>query len=150
MFFRRSMTVLEILETLEPTPDLVDSLPQAESPRASGWRWTISSGSRSSSRWWSWPTTSRWIFSDRPQRSGRAAASGCAAVTVALVAEKVETQEEYQQACEEGFTLFQGYYFCRPALLKNRKIPANRLSQIEILQHLRGDAIDLHKTEPTW
>jgi len=27
-----------------------------------------------------------------------------------LVAEKVETQEEYKQACKEGFTLFQGYY----------------------------------------
>ena len=45
---------------------------------------------------------------------------------VALVAEKVETQEEYQQARAEGFTLFQGYYFCRPVLMKNRKVPANR------------------------
>ena len=32
--------------------------------------------------------------------------------TVALVAEKIETQEEYKLACSEGFTLFQGYFFC--------------------------------------
>lgn len=66
-------------------------------------------------------------------------------VTVALVAEKVETQEEFKQACAEGFTLFQGYYFCRPVLIENRKMPANRFSQIEILQLLRADSIELRK-----
>jgi len=57
----------------------------------------------------------------------------------------VETQEDNQQACSEGFTLFQGYYFCRPILLKNRKIPANQLSYIEILQLLQGESIDMRK-----
>jgi len=64
---------------------------------------------------------------------------------VALIAEKIETQEEYRQACQEGFTLFQGYFFCRPVLLGNRKIPSNRLSHIEILQALREQALDLKK-----
>lgn len=66
-------------------------------------------------------------------------------VTMALVAEKVETQEEYQQARKEGFRLFQGYYFCRPVLLKGNKIPSNRLFQIEILQLLQDDLIDVRK-----
>jgi len=66
-------------------------------------------------------------------------------VAVAYVAEKIETQEDYKQARLEGFKLFQGYYFCRPVLLKNRKIPANRFSQIEIMRLLRSDPIDLHK-----
>ncbi len=66
-------------------------------------------------------------------------------VTVALVAEKIETQQEYLQACQEGFTLFQGFYFCRPVLMENRKVPANRLSQIEILQMLRDDSIELRR-----
>jgi EAL and modified HD-GYP domain-containing signal transduction protein len=66
-------------------------------------------------------------------------------VAVALLAEKVETQEEYKRACDEGFTLFQGYYFCRPLLMESRKVPSNRLSQIEILQLLRGDAFDWKK-----
>ena len=63
---------------------------------------------------------------------------------MALIAEKVETQGEYQQARDEGFTLIQGYYFCRPVLMKNRRVPANRLSQIEILRVLHEDTIDLH------
>jgi hypothetical protein len=64
---------------------------------------------------------------------------------VALVAEKVETQEEFKQARAEGFALFQGYYFCRPVLMENRKVPHNRLSQIEILQLLRDESIELRK-----
>lgn len=66
-------------------------------------------------------------------------------VTVALLAKKVETQEQYRQAREEGFTLIQGYYFCRPALLENRKVPANRLSQVEILRLLQDESLNLQK-----
>jgi EAL and modified HD-GYP domain-containing signal transduction protein len=66
-------------------------------------------------------------------------------VTVALVAEKIETQEEFTQACQEGFTLFQGYYFCRPALIESHKIPENSLSHIEIMQLLRSQVIDVRK-----
>jgi len=62
---------------------------------------------------------------------------------IKFVAEKVETLEEHEQARKEGFTLFQGYYFCRPVLLKNRKIPANRFSYIRILQLLHDEPLHL-------
>jgi EAL and modified HD-GYP domain-containing signal transduction protein len=62
-----------------------------------------------------------------------------------LVAEKVESPQEYQQAREEGFTLFQGYYFCRPVLLKNRSIPSNQLFHIQILKLLHDDPLDFRK-----
>jgi EAL and modified HD-GYP domain-containing signal transduction protein len=64
---------------------------------------------------------------------------------IVLLAEKVETQEEYRQACSEGFTLFQGYYFCRPELMKNRKIPSNSLCHFEIMRLLQHDPIDWDK-----
>jgi EAL and modified HD-GYP domain-containing signal transduction protein len=60
-----------------------------------------------------------------------------------LIAEKVETQQDYREAVSEGFHLFQGFYFCRPVLMKNRKVPANRLSQIEILKVMQQDPVDL-------
>jgi len=62
-----------------------------------------------------------------------------------LLAEKVETQKEYELARKEGFTLFQGYYFCRPELIRNRKIPSNHLCHFEILQLLQKDPIDWEK-----
>lgn len=64
---------------------------------------------------------------------------------IALLAEKVETQQEYRQSCAEGFTLFQGYYFCRPMLIEGREVPANRLFQFEILQLLHTDPIDMRE-----
>jgi EAL and modified HD-GYP domain-containing signal transduction protein len=63
--------------------------------------------------------------------------------TVTLLAEKVETQEEYLKARDEGFTLMQGYYFCRPVLMENRAVPANRLSQLGILRLLQEETIDV-------
>jgi len=49
------------------------------------------------------------------------------------------------QACAEGFILFQGYFFCRPLLLENRKVPANRFAHFQILELLRHDPLNLHR-----
>jgi len=43
--------------------------------------------------------------------------------TAILVAEKIETREEYELALEEGFRLFQGYYLARPSLFCRPKFP---------------------------
>jgi EAL and modified HD-GYP domain-containing signal transduction protein len=58
---------------------------------------------------------------------------------------KVDTQEDYQEACAEGFTLFQGNYFCHPVLLKKHKVPASRLFHFEIVKLLHHDPIDVRK-----
>jgi len=63
--------------------------------------------------------------------------------SVSLVATRVETQEDYRRAAHEGFTLFQGFYFCLPELFSNAKVPANRLIHFHILQHLYRNPIDL-------
>ena len=65
--------------------------------------------------------------------------------SIAMVAKKVETQEDFQLASAEGFTLFQGSYFCHPVLLKKRKVPANRMLHFEIVRMLHHDPIDIHQ-----
>lgn len=62
---------------------------------------------------------------------------------VALVASNVHTQDAYNEACAEGFSLFQGFYFCHPELIRGSKVPANRAAQIEILRQLFRDPLDL-------
>ncbi len=62
-----------------------------------------------------------------------------------LVGQKVETQEDYAQACAIGFTHFQGGYLCQPVLLKKRKVPANRMFHFEIVRELYRDPIDVRK-----
>lgn len=46
---------------------------------------------------------------------------------IKLLAEKVETQAEYQQAKEMGFNFFQGYYFCQPEMQVAKDIDASYL-----------------------
>ncbi len=64
---------------------------------------------------------------------------------ISLVAQKVNTQDDYRDAAAKGFTLFQGSYFCQPVLLKERKIPANRLFHFDIVRELYRDPIDIKK-----
>lgn len=59
------------------------------------------------------------------------------------LAEKVETREEYELACKEGFRLFQGYYFCKPSLLKKRAVPSNRLVHLRLLKLMLKDPLDI-------
>ena len=61
------------------------------------------------------------------------------------LAKKVDTQEEYRQACADGFALFQGNYFCHPVLLTKHKVPANRLFHFEIVRLLHHDPIDVRQ-----
>lgn len=53
-----------------------------------------------------------------------------------LLAEKVETREQFEQAKRDGFQLFQGYFFCKPALLKRAKVPSNVAVHLQILRLL--------------
>lgn len=69
--------------------------------------------------------------------------------TGTAIAEKVETQESYAQACAEGFQLFQGYYFCRPLLFKEAKVPANHAVHLKLLQMLHKDPLDLVEIDET-
>ncbi|MEO8369251.1 MAG: EAL domain-containing protein [Candidatus Solibacter sp.] len=50
-----------------------------------------------------------------------------------LVAEKIETEEEFRWCRGLGCELFQGYYLRKPEVLSGRRIPANRLSVLSLL-----------------
>ena len=51
-----------------------------------------------------------------------------------MLAEKVETREEFFAARKAGFMYFQGYFFCQPELITTREIPANRANYLRMLQ----------------
>jgi c-di-GMP-related signal transduction protein len=138
------LTILEILENVEPTPSVIEACIKL---KEAGFRLALDD--------FVWKENlaplvklADYIKVDFTilDAAGRAALreqlNGSAA---AFVAEKVETQEEYQQACAEGFKLFQGYYFCRPILLTNRKLPANHASYMEILRMMQGEIMDMRK-----
>lgn len=55
-----------------------------------------------------------------------------------FLAEKVETYEQYQQALSWGYTLFQGYFFCKPVVLDTRDIQGNKLVYFTLLRELNN------------
>ena len=61
---------------------------------------------------------------------------------VRLLAEKIETEEEFQQALEYGYVLFQGYFFCKPAVLHQKRLTSNALSKIRLLREVNRQNVD--------
>jgi len=57
-----------------------------------------------------------------------------------LLAEKVETLEEFNVCMALGFEYFQGYYFARPAILSGKKIAPSELVILNLLQLINSDA----------
>ena len=66
-----------------------------------------------------------------------------AAKGIRMLAEKVETPEEFSEAVEMGYTLFQGYFFCRPEMVQQRTVPAFKLAYLELLQSTMTPEIDI-------
>jgi EAL and modified HD-GYP domain-containing signal transduction protein len=57
-----------------------------------------------------------------------------------LLAEKVETLEEFRLCMELGFEYFQGYYFARPAILSGKKIAPSEMAILHLLELIGSDA----------
>ena len=52
---------------------------------------------------------------------------------VRMVAEKVETREVFERTRAAGYTLFQGYYFCRPVIQSGAALPSQQLAYLRLL-----------------
>jgi len=62
-------------------------------------------------------------------------------LNVKLLAEKVETLEEYDFCKRVGFDYFQGYYFSKPNIIHGTKIPTNKISVFRLLAKLRDPEV---------
>jgi len=64
-----------------------------------------------------------------------------------MLAEKVETREEFVLVRQQGFAYFQGYFFRRPEILSTRDIPANRFNYLRMLQEVSHAELDVPALE---
>jgi EAL and modified HD-GYP domain-containing signal transduction protein len=64
-----------------------------------------------------------------------------------LLAEKVETEEEFTSARALGFTHFQGFFFCRPEMLSRQDIPMSKLVYLQFLSELNRTELDFKRLE---
>ncbi len=52
---------------------------------------------------------------------------------VQILAEKVETEEEFQWCLEQGFDWFQGYFFCKPTIVSERQAASSAIALVQML-----------------
>ena len=64
-----------------------------------------------------------------------------------MLAEKVETREEFNAAKKAGFVYFQGFFFRRPEVLRAREIPANGLNYLRLLRAVSQTEVDVRELE---
>ena len=59
---------------------------------------------------------------------------------LSLLAEKVETREEYEHCRALGFDAFQGYFFAQPLLVEGDTVPTHQLGSLASLSQAGDDA----------
>ena len=64
-----------------------------------------------------------------------------------LLAEKVETQADFNQARTLGYTYFQGFFFCEPTMVEGRDIPSNKLNYFRLLSAVNAPDFEFEKIE---
>lgn len=57
-----------------------------------------------------------------------------------LLAEKVETMAQFEQCLALGFDFFQGYYFARPVILSGKRMSASALAILHLLELIQSNA----------
>jgi EAL and modified HD-GYP domain-containing signal transduction protein len=60
-----------------------------------------------------------------------------------LLAEKVETYEEFEKAMELGFDYFQGYFFSKPEILKNKDLSASQVTLMRLISKINASEFDV-------
>jgi EAL and modified HD-GYP domain-containing signal transduction protein len=66
---------------------------------------------------------------------------------IRMLAERVETPEQFQEAVEMGYTYFQGFFFCKPEIMMGRDIPAFKQNYLWLLQEINKEEPDMAQLE---
>ncbi|MEI8132382.1 MAG: HDOD domain-containing protein [Leptolinea sp.] len=64
-----------------------------------------------------------------------------------LLANHVQTQEEFETCKEIGFDYYQGYFLSKPKVVAGRRLPANRFSLLKLLACLLDPDVSMSKLE---
>ena len=64
-----------------------------------------------------------------------------------LLGDKLATRPDHDWCAAAGCDLFQGFFFCQPAVVGTRGIAANRLALLQVVAALQDPTVDLDKVE---
>ncbi|MFH1057646.1 MAG: HDOD domain-containing protein [Pseudomonadota bacterium] len=66
---------------------------------------------------------------------------------MALLAEKVETPQQFKRCLRMGFSYFQGFFFSRPEVVAGRELPPQKLAHLQLLREVNLPEISISELE---
>ena len=66
---------------------------------------------------------------------------------IEFLAEKVETNEEFQLASDMGFEYFQGYFFGKPYIIKGKDISPSKMTLLQIMSEINKEDFSYSELE---
>ncbi|MCW2483749.1 EAL and HDOD domain-containing protein, partial [Candidatus Symbiopectobacterium sp. NZEC135] len=66
---------------------------------------------------------------------------------ITLLAEKVETREQFSQAKQLGISLFQGYFFSKPEIIQSRRLSVNNYNVLQLLSEVNKQELNYEQIE---
>ena len=145
-FLPNDKVIVEILESVRATPDVLDRIREL---KAAGFKFALDdviADSEDVQKLRPLVDVIKIDIKNMPAGGLAALARTLKQPGQKLLAEKVETLEEFHQCMSLGFEYFQGYYFARPVILTGKKISPSQLTILHLLEMLDDDA-DSHAIE---
>ena len=135
----RESVVLELLESVRPTQDVVW---RCEQLRARGWKMALDDHEYAPEFEPLYPLVDvvKIDLTVSSPETIRAGLEQLRRYPMRLLAEKVETRQQFQDCYDLGFNLFQGYYFARPVTMKHNRIDEGAVTLLRLLRLLMDDA----------
>ncbi|WOJ98130.1 EAL domain-containing protein [Congregibacter brevis] len=80
---------------------------------------------------------------DIPPENWNAEVSRLKDLGVKVLAEKVETNEEFETLKELGCDYFQGYFFAKPKVVTGKRLAANKLAVMQLMSQINNPETDI-------
>ncbi len=59
------------------------------------------------------------------------------------LAERIETQDEFDELKELNFDYYQGYFFAKPRVISGKRVPVNKLGLVELLARINEPSVTI-------
>jgi len=142
----KDRVVVEILESVRPSPTLIDACSEMA---AEGYTIALDDFVYSSELD---PLVAlahiiKFDFRLTPKETINACLKQLPETNRILLAEKVESYSEFEAALKMGFALFQGYFFCKPEVIRRAEIQGSQINLMMIMAQLANETYQLDEME---
>lgn len=147
-FLPRDKVVLELLETVEATPAVLERVAEL---KRSGYTFALDdviSESTDVAQLLPLADIIKVDIAGMPRDTLHALSERFRSMNKQILAEKVETIEEFEHCLALGFDYFQGYYFAKPAVLSGRKLSPSQMAMLHLMSQISADAenVEIERT----